>query len=424
MELSRVEARRIGLAAQGFSITRPARPTIRDVRKAASQFMAMQLDSVNVLVRSHYLTLYSRLGPYPMEAVDRLAYDRRELFEYWGHATCLLPMPLYPLFRHRMIRVHDFVQWPDGRAQSADPQIVAVYDEVAEHGPLAANELSMAGRRKSNWWGWDSSKITLETLLDSGHLAIAGRRGFTRLYDITERVIRREALDAPVPGAEEAQKELLLWSARALGVGTARRTAGYFGIHGRSKRTQVKGPDGKWPKPLWPRLLAELVEDQQLVQVEVEGWDEPGYMLPRTRKPRPLHHRALLTPFDSFIRGSAESLCRFTNPLAQQLYVPAERRQYGYYVLPFLLGDTLVGRCDLKADRERSTLLVLAAHVEPGQDAGHVAAELAAELRQLADWLELETITIAARGNLARELRLLIVAGTDDFSVRPRSVQS
>lgn len=392
MELSRIEARRVGLAAQGFARSSPARPTLRDVRRSAGQFLAMQLDSVNVLVRSHYLTLYSRIGPYPMSTVDRLAYQRREMFEYWGHATCLFPIELYPLFRHRMRRIHEFVQWPEDRRRSADPTIAAIYDEVAEHGPLAAGELSMAGRRKSNWWGWDSTKITLETLLDSGHLAIAGRRGFTRLYDITERVIPQSARDAPAPDAEDAQKQLLLLSARALGVSTAKKLAGYFGLHGGSKRTQVRGLDGKWPKPVWPRLLAELVADDQLAQVEVEGWSEPGYLVPGTRVPRTLHHRALLTPFDSFIRSSAEPLCGFTNPLAQQLYVPAERRQYGYYVLPFLLGDTLVGRCDLKADRQRSTLLVQASYVEPDHDPGQVESEMAHELRNLADWLDLETV--------------------------------
>lgn len=352
----------------------------------------MQLDSVNVLVRSHYLTIYARLGPYPMETVDRLAYQRRELFEYWGHATCLFPIEIYPLFRHRMRRIHDHVQWPEDKPRSADPRIAAVYDEVAERGPLAANELSTAGRRKSNWWGWDSSKIILETLLDSGHLAIAGRRGFTRMYDITDRVIPRAARELPAPGAEAAQKQLLKLAAGAVGVGTAKKLAGYFGLHGASKRTQVRDPQGKWPKPIWPGLLAELVEDGQLVAAEVEGWTEPGYLLPGTRIPRSVHHRALLTPFDSFIRSSAEALCGFTNPLAQQLYVPAERRRYGYYVLPFLLGDTLVGRCDLKADRDRGALLVQASYVEPGHDSTQVRAEMVEELRQLADWLELETV--------------------------------
>jgi uncharacterized protein YcaQ len=213
-------------------------------------------------------------------------------------------------------------------------------------------------------------------------------------------------LDAPTPGAEEAQKELLCLSAKAIGVTTARQLGGYLGLH--SFRVRVRRSDGKPSRASWPRLVAELVEDGRLAVVSVEGWKDQGYIVPGTRVPRSIHVRALLSPFDSFIRASAELCCGFTNPLAQQLYVPPERRIYGYYVLPFLLGDTLVGRCDLKADRKRGALRVQSAYVEPRQDKKRVAGELAAELRQMQAWLELDELKVAGRGNLAAALRLAV----------------
>lgn len=402
VDLSLAEARRLALTAQGFG-RRPAKPTIGDVRKLTSKILAIQLDSVNVLVRSHYLPAYSRLGPYPMEAIDSLAYTRRELFECWGHATCLMPVRLYPLLRYRMIAKRAAIPWTPGPSAPDGAYLEEVYNEVADRGPLAARDLSSARPRKSTWWGWDDSKLALEGLLDCGFLAVAGRRGFTRVYDLVERVIPREILEAPAPEPEEAQKQLICLSAKALGVATARQLGGYLGLH--SHRIRVRGPDGKWPRPIWPRLVTELVEERRLVRVAVEGWSAPGYMVPGARVPPSLHERALLSPFDSFMRGCAELCCDFTNPVAQQLYVPAERRVYGYYVLPFLLGDTLVGRCDLKADRKRRTLMVQGAFVESGQNSEHVGAELAEELRHLKTWLELDNIEVADRGTLAAILR-------------------
>jgi uncharacterized protein YcaQ len=406
LDLSLAEARQVALAAQGFG-QEPVKPTLTQVRKVALRILAIQLDSINVLVRSHYLPVYSRLGPYPMAALDKLTYERRELFETWGHAACLMPVRLYPLQLYRTwpLREVDWVAWPRGTKRSTNALIAALYDEVAERGPLTAAELSTAGPRKGPWWNWDDGKIMLENLLDCGILAVAGRRGFTRLYDLAERVIPREVLDAPELEADEAQREQLVLSAAAVGVGTAKQVAAYLGLWARSHRTLTVAPNGRWRRPDWKRRIAELVEEGRLEQVAVEGWKEPGHVVPGTRVPSEVHARALLTPFDPFIRVSAESLCGFTNPLSQQLYVPAERRQYGYYVLPFLLGDTLVGRCDLKADRERGTLMVRSAYVEPGQNAKHVAAELAEELERMGIWLELDTLEVGDNGNLAKDLR-------------------
>ena len=402
MELSLAEARRIALVAQGFS-GRPTRPAISHVRKLALKVLAIQVDSVSVLVRSHYLPAYSRLGPYRMAAIDALAYQRRELFECWSHATCLLPVQLFPLMRHRLEAMRSAVTWSLGARVQGNAHVEAVYNEIAERGPLAAGDLSNADRRTGPWWGWSKGKQALEALLECGYVAVAGRRGFTRVYDIVERVIPREVLDAPAPGPEDAQKKLLCLSAKALGVTTARQLGGYLGLH--SFRVRVRRADGKPSRAIWPRLVAELVEEGRLVPVSVEGWKDQGYIVPGTRVPRSIDVRALLSPFDSFIRASAELCCGFTNPLAQQLYVPPARRIYGYYVLPFLLGDTLVGRCDLKADGKRGALKVQSAYVEPGQDKTYVAAELAGELRQMQDWLGLDHLEVANRGDLAAALR-------------------
>jgi uncharacterized protein len=403
VDLSLADARRLALSAQGFGRRRPARPTIGDVRKVAAKVLALQIDSINVLIRSHYLPAYSRLGPYPMGVIDDLAYGRRELFECWGHAACLMPVSLYPLLHYRMTAKRTAIPWTPGRSTPESAAVEKVYQEVAERGPLTAGDLSDAGARTSKWWGWDHGKIALEHLLDTGFLAVAGRRGFTRLYDLTERVVPQDILDTPPPEAEESQKQLLCLSAKALGVTTAKQLGGYFGLQ--SHRIRVRGPDGKLLRPIWRRLLAELVEDGRLVKVAVEGWREPGYMVPGTRMVRSIHERTLLSPFDSFMRCSAELCCGFVQPLAQQLYVPAERRVYGYYVLPFLLGDTLVGRCDLKADRQRRVLMVQSAFIEPGHDHKHAAGELAEELCRMQAWLELDTIEVADRGDLAATLQ-------------------
>lgn len=408
--LSIAGARRIALRAQGFG-REPSKPTLAHVARLAQQIVAIQLDSVNVLVRSHYLALYSRLGPYRMSALDELAYGRRALFETWLHATCLVPIRLYTLQRYRTwpIRELSWLDWPRGAPRSSRDDIAAIYDEVAERGPLAASELAAARPRRSSWWGWDRSKVVLETLLDCGILAVAGRRGFTRLYDIAERVIPAEILDAEPPEPEESQRELLMLAAAATGIGTARQIAAYLGIWAHSHRTLVQGANGRWLRPDWKSRIAELVQDGRLEQVSVEGWTESGYLVPGTPVPRPMQIRTLLSPFDCFVRVSAESLCGFTNPLSQQLFVPAERRQFGYYVLPFLLGETLVGRCDLKADRQRGVLMVQSAYLEPGQQASHVAGELAEELHRLRGWLELDGLEIAERGNLAGDLRQRLI---------------
>jgi uncharacterized protein YcaQ len=405
--LSLSEARRLAIASQGFG-PRPARPSVEHVRGLAAQLYAFQIDSVNVLARAHYVPAFARLGPYPMDAIDSLAYRSRELFEYWGHAASLLPISLYPLLRYRMRSdvAHEYMRTDRGA------YMAQAYAAVAERGPIAAAELSNPGQTTAGWWNWGTGKAALEYLYDAGLVAIAGRRRFERLYDVSERVIPRSALDAPAPPREEAMKQLICLGAQACGVGTLTDIAGYFKTDGWRDRLppephweRPKGPAGRRARPIAKRLVSELVEEGRLLSTGVEGWLEPAYLLPGARVPGNVDARALVTPFDSLVwdRDRVERLFRMKYTI--ELYTPAARRVYGYYVLPFLLGDTLVARCDLKADRERGALVVQGAFLEERQAARSVAPELAATLRQMREWLELDRVEVAERGDLAATLR-------------------
>lgn len=410
--LSLPEARRLALASQAFG-KRPAKPSVTHLSKLAGRIHAFQIDSVNVFVRAHYMPAFARLGPYSMEMLDSLAYRKRELFEYWGHAACLLPLSLYPLVRYRMH--HHSARTQEYMRSQAGRYMAKVYAEVGEKGPLTASGLSNPGRPSKGWWGWWGSgngKATLEHLYDAGLIAIAGRRGFERLYDVAERVIPQSALQVPVPTREEAMKRLICLAAKACGVGTLRDLTGYFNIDGWRDRlapgppwVRPKGSDRRRAKPVAKRLVAELVEEGCLLPAQVEGWKEQAYLHPRARIPDTMNARALVTPFDSLVweRSRIERL--FGMKYTIEMYVPAPKRNFGYYVCPFLLGDTLVARCDLKADRARKVLLVQSAFLEPGQQARQVAPELASELRNVQAWLELDRTEVSERGNLSALLR-------------------
>jgi uncharacterized protein len=404
--LSLAEARRLAVASQGFG-PRPATTSVGHLRKLAARVHAFQIDSVNVLVRAHYVPAFARLGPYAMDALDALAYRKRELFEYWGHAACLLPISMYPLMRYRMHTqlTQDYMRSERGA------YVASVYAEVAERGPIAAGELSNPGKRSGNWWGWGTGKAALEYLYDAGIVAIAGRRGFERLYDITERVIPRAALDRPAPPREEAMKHLICLGAKACGVGTFGDIAGYFKTDGWRDRLppvpwweRSEGLEGRRARPIAKRLVSELVEEGRLLAARVDGWTESAYVHPSARVPRTVDGRALVTPFDSLVweRSRIERL--FDVKYTIELYTPPSKRVYGYYVFLFLLGDTLVARCDLKADRQRKVLMVQSAFLELGQDMRRVAAELRDELRQMQAWLQLDRIEVIERGDLAAEL--------------------
>lgn len=407
--LSLSQARCLALTSQGFS-AKPAR-SVNSLRKLAAQLNAFQIDSVNVLVRAHYVPAFARLGPYRMEALDQLAYIKRELFEYWGHAACLMPTSLYPLVRYRMQKHHErtreYMRSDGGR------YMARVYAEVSERGPLTAAELTDPGKRSKGWWSWWGSgngKSALEHLYDAGLVAIAGRRRFERIYDLTERVIPKSALDAPAPPREEAMKQLICLGAKACGIGTLGDLVGYLNVDDWRDRLPA-GPWWAYPKdarrrakPIAGRLVSELVEEKRLLPARVEGWKEQAYMLPRTLFDGTANVRALVTPFDSLVwdRDRIERLFGMTYRI--EMYTPPPKRIYGYYVCPFLLGDTLVARCDLKADRTRKVLIVQGAFLEPGRDARRIASELARELREMQSWLELDRTQVNERGDLAAAL--------------------
>ena len=397
-DLSSAEARRLALHALGFSARKPARAGAAHVRATARRLSAIQIDSVNVLARAHYLPTFSRFGPYPMSALDDLAHRKRELFEYWGHAACLLPVELYPFLRWRM--ENQIEGWAALERKRKD-FVEAVYREVAEKGPMSAGQLSNGGKSTGPWWGWSNGKLALEILFNQGRVAVAGRRHFERMYDLSERVLPKAVLEAPAVGARDGKKELLVRAARAMGVGTAKDIAQYFHVDAWWDRSSV---NGRRPPARTQLLFDELVEERRLGRVSVDGWKQPAYIVPDVRIPHSVDARAIVSPFDPVLWERKWTKAVFDFEYQIEIYVPAPKRIYGYYVLPFLMGDRFAARVDLKADRKTSTLIVHAAYVEPSLDAPTVAAALAGEIRSMARWLSLESFSVGAKGNLARPL--------------------
>ena len=394
--LSLSQARRIALAAQGFAQPRPTgRIDRRHLRGVLGRVGLLQLDSVNVAVRAHYMPLFSRLGPYPMAAIDEFAYRHGELFEYWGHEASLLPLELHPLFRWRMARAASGEMWP-GLATIADrrPDFVArVLDEVVARGPVRTADVEEGPRvRRGTMWDWSDAKKALEWLFWSGKIAVAERVNFERRYDVPERVLPAEVLAAPTPSEDEAHRELLVLSARHHGMGTARDLADYYRLSLQRCR---------------PRLR-ELVEEGRLVQVAVESWDEPAYLHPDAALPRWVRARALLSPFDPVVWERARIQRLFDFYYRIEIYVPKEKRVWGYYVFPFLLGDRLVGRVDLKSDRAAGVLRVRGAWAEDHADPVETAEALAIELGQMAQWQGLDAVDVEDNGDLAPLLRAAV----------------
>jgi uncharacterized protein YcaQ len=390
--LSAAQARRIALAAQGFADPpRAGAPSGWAVRRLFDRVGLVQIDSVNVLQRAHYLPLFSRVGPYDTELLDRAAhYAPRRLFEYWGHEASLIPVALQPALRWRMERAADDAWGGMRRIQRERPELVAqVLAEVRDKGPVAASEVLEHERPKRTgpWWDWSDVKRAFEWLFWSGQVTSARRRGFERLYDLPERVLPAEVVAAPTPPLDEAQRTLLRVAARSLGVASESDLRDYFRLPAAEAKERV----------------AELVEAGDLWPVEVEGWRVAGYLDPAARMPRRVHARALVGPFDSLIweRPRVERI--FGLRYRIEIYVPAPKRVHGYYVLPFLLGDRLVARVDLKADRQGGALRVQAAHAEPDAPP-ETAEELRTELESMAGWLGLERLDVVPRGDLAPEL--------------------
>lgn len=405
VDVSAGEARRIALRAQGFGTPRPRAAkgaNLGHVRRLVRRLGAVQIDAVNVLVRSHHLPAFARLGPYPLGGMDELAYRRRTTFEYWGHAASFLPIELYPALRWRMERHAAHKHWAAVRARldrDRPGYIDAIVREVTERGPLTFTDLADPGRLEKVetkyadstllWWRWADGKTVLESLFDAGVVAVAGRRRFERLYDLTERVIPEDVLAQQAPAVQDAQRQLVAHAARALGVATIRDLADYFRLSGVATRAGAR----------------ELVASGDLLPAKVEGWKDAAYLDPTASAGAPVEARALLSPFDSLVwaRPRSERLFSFTHSF--ELYVPEAKRRYGYYVLPFLLGEHLVGRVDLKSDRARGALLVQGAFAEAGTTPRTIAGELAGALGELALWLELDRVEVAERGDLAPALR-------------------
>ena len=395
--LSLTEARRIALAAQGFSRQDSALRTPDSFARLVDRLGVIQIDSVNVLVRSHYLPAFSRHGPYERTLLERAAYEpaNRRLFEYWGHEASLLPMQSQPLFRWRMERaLRGEGIW--GRLKrfvsEHSDAVASVLAQVKERGPLGASELADAGKSKGSWWGWSHGKEILEWLFWTGQVTTAGRRNFERLYDIPERVIPMTILSTPTPSKEEAQRALMEISARALGVATLRDLRDYFRL----------------PTADAAARLSELVAEGSLLPMTVESWKQQAYLHRDARCPRAVRTDALLSPFDSLIweRQRTERLFDFHFRL--EIYTPAAKRQHGYYVLPFLMDERIVARVDLKADRQTSALQVRGGSCEGDLNATAVAPRLKGELEALAAWLELERLQVTSRrGELMKALKKL-----------------
>jgi uncharacterized protein YcaQ len=422
--LSLDEARRTALAAQGLGGTRSGRSDAQSLRRVTDRLGVLQVDSVNVLVRSHYLAVFTRVGGYPRATLDRMAWgptSQRRLFEYWGHKASLLPLDLHPLLRWRMdaARAHVFggdirqyrtlidpalllAPWAviEGmwRLGDSGPALAErVLAVLAERGPVAAGEIEDPGERRlesGGLWNWNDVKVVLEWLLYAGQVTVASRRGFRRVYDLTERVLPAEVLDRPAPWREDAQRELTRIAARAYGVAGEPELRDYFHLPAAESKARV----------------AELVGTGELVPVDVDGVRRQSYRWHEARTPATVETRALLSPFDSLIWDRDRTLALFGFHYRIGIYTPAAQRTHGYYVLPFLLGDRLVARVDLRSERDRSTLVVPEAHAERVVGGRRVAArtvvtELAEELALMADWLELDRIEVGDRGDLAAPLR-------------------
>jgi uncharacterized protein len=398
--LSPLAARRIALRAQGFGRPRSGsggpRPDSARITALVRRLGLLQLDSVNVFLRAHYMPVFSRLGAYDPAVLDRLAGHtrgrlNRRLVEYWAHEASLIPVETHPLLRWRMANL-DGAWGSMQRILKENPTLIAdTLQLVRDEGPIRSGDtgFSRGAPAAGQMWNWHDGKVALEHLFYTGQVMAARRINFERHYDLPERVLPDEVLGAPTPRREDAQRELARISAAALGVATEPDIGDYFRLPRADSKARV----------------AELVASGELLPVEVRGWGAPAYLWHEAPRPRPVPGRALLSPFDPLIwfRPRAERLFGFRYRI--EIYVPAPQRVYGYYVLPFLLDGALVARVDLKSDRQTGVLRVQGAFAEDGVDTDRVSAELAAELSTVAAWIGLEGgVQVAGRGDLAPAL--------------------
>lgn len=399
--LTRLQARRVALGAQGFTRARPAAGTVGrpHLRSTLQRLGFFQIDSVNVLQRAHHLPLYSRCGPYDLDVFHRAAgRSPRLMFEYWAHVATFVDVDLWPAMQHRMASRRGLWGGPERVAQEQPELVDAVLRHVADHGPLTGRQVDAAigeerERDRSHWgWNWSATKNALEYLFHAGQLTAARRNAqFEREYDLPERVIPPQVLARPALDEADAHRVMVEHAARAHGVATLPCLRDYFRSAPEPTRAAVE----------------DLVDAGVLLPVRVDGWDRPAWVHRDAARPRAVRARALLSPFDPvvFERERTERLFGFRYRI--EIYVPEARREHGYYVLPFLLGDALVARADLKADRARGVLVVHGAWAEPDAPPS-TAAELAAELRTMAGWLGLGAVEVGERGDLVGALRPLV----------------
>ncbi len=386
-------ARRIALAAQGFGRPRPRRPDVRHLRATVRRLGLLQLDFVNVLIPAHFLVLFSRLGPYSRRRLHQLVYRDGEFIEQWAHEASIVPMDCWPLLAYRRETHRPRPRGFEKFLERHPAYVEEALEQVRRQGPLTADDLPAAPtgiQRIGDRWGWSMGvkRQVLEAHFGRGLLAVSDRlANFARVYDLAQRVIdpahyRRRA------DPREARLELLQRAARSHGLGTAADLADYFRM-----------PVGE-ARP----LLEQLAGEGRLHRVRVRGWREPAFLHPRADDPGRVEAAALLSPFDPLLwhRPRVERLFGFDYRL--EIFVPARKRRWGYYVLPFLLGERLVARVDLKADRAGSQLRVMAAYLEREVEGGRVAGPLLRELRTLAGWLGLDDVAIEQRGDLAARL--------------------
>jgi len=385
--LSPAQARRIALAAQGFADKAHTTPTMRTLDRTVERTGVLQVDSVNVLQRAHFMPLYSRMGPYDVDLLRRASTGReRRLVEYWAHMQAYMPVELWPVMAHRMA-AHRARRGKWGTSQAHDELEVSLLAEITERGASTARELDEGlPRTKDHWgWNWSETRRVLDAMFSAGQLAITGRNGqFEIRYDLPERVIPSEILALPIPSKVEADVELVRRAARSHGIATAKDLADYYRMSVASTTL----------------ALAILLESGEVSQVDVQGWRRPAYLHREARLPRRISARALLSPFDPVVWERARTEALFDFRYRIEIYTPAHKRVHGYYVLPFLLGDRIVARVDLKADRLGRRILVQSAYAEPSAP-GDTAAELMRELRRLAGWLDLDDVVVAGRGDLA-----------------------
>ncbi len=392
------QARRIMLAAQGFGRPAPASVNAGHLQRVVDRVGQLQIDSVNVAVRAHYMPAFARLGGYDRELLHRAAGRApRRVFEFWGHAAALIDVELQPAFRSRMEAHRRSRDGWSQRLLAEHPGLVEkVYAQVAERGPLTARQVEHdAERLPGGWWNWSAVKHACEWLFYIGELTSAGRNSaFERMYDLPERVIPARVFGWPTPSEEEARLILARRAAAALGVFAPNWLAEYYYTDRKSA----------------PGMVAQLVGSGEVEPVEVRGWTRPAYLWTAAARPRRLHVDALVAPFDSLVFDRDRLVETFDVHYRIGLYTPADQRVHGYYVYLFVMDDQIAARVDLKADRKAGRLLVQSAWLEDGAVEAATAVRLAAELWRMAAWLDLSDVVVVPRGALAAALAGAVAA--------------